>query len=133
MKRLAPLAGLFLLACAHAPTTRIDLISQAGWGMSCGSIHVWVEANETTLARVMRVLDAHARECTGDVCIVHGVSMRAMEHAMDGVDENSVEARMGGGAYGVGDVVIQFVVRDGRPTGQATTSSPARDGRRAGW
>jgi hypothetical protein len=37
--------------------------------------------------------------------------MRAMEHAINGTDENSVEARMGGGAYGVGDVTVQ---RDAR-------------------
>jgi hypothetical protein len=37
--------------------------------------------------------------------------MRAVEHAISGIDENSVEARLGGGAYGVGDVTLE---RDAR-------------------
>lgn len=85
-----------------------------------------VQATEPRLARVMRVLDAHERECTGDVCVVHGVSMRAMEHAMSGIEENSVEAFLGGGASGFGTVVIRFVERDGRRAVESIDASTAR-------
>ena len=79
--------------------------------MRCGTIHLRVEGDEALRTRVMRVLDGHPQECAGDVCVVHGVSMRAVEHAISGIDENSVEARLGGGAYGVGDVTLE---RDAR-------------------
>ena len=65
-------------------------------------------------------LDAHEQECTGDVCIVRNVSI---EHAIDRIDENSVQAPLGGGAYGVGNVVIRFVERDGRRLVEARASS----------
>ena len=75
--------------------------------MRCGTIHLRVDGDEALRTRVMRVLDGHPQECSGDLCVVHGVSMRAVEHAINDVDENSVEARMGGGAYGVGDVTME--------------------------
>lgn len=49
--------------------------------------------------------------------------MGAMEHAIDRIEENSVQALLGGGVYGVGNVVIRFVERDGRRLVEARASS----------